>query len=41
MKRRNLVIAGAAAASAVTAAYDLWLWVTNYASDNFHNDFTF
>ena len=41
MKRRNLVIAGAAAAATVSAVYDLWLWLTNYLSDNFHNDFTF
>jgi len=41
MRRRNLVIAGAAAAATVSAAYDLWLWLTNYLSDNFHNDFTF
>lgn len=41
MKRRNLVIAGAAAAATVTAAYDLWIWITSYVSDNFHNDFTF
>lgn len=40
-KRRNLLIAGAAAAAAVCAAYDLWLWAANYLSDNFHNDFTF
>lgn len=39
--RRNLAIAAAAAASAVCAAYDLWLWAVNYVSDNFHNDFTF
>jgi hypothetical protein len=25
----------------VSAAYSLWLWVSNYAGDNFHNDFTF
>ena len=41
MRRRNLVIAGAAAAATVSAAYDLWLWLTSYLSDNFHNDFTF
>ena len=39
--RRNLTIAAAAAATAVAAVYDLWLWLTNYAADNFHNDFTF
>jgi hypothetical protein len=41
VERRNLLIAGATAAAAVCAAYDLWLWVSNYLSDNFHNDFTF
>ena len=41
MKWRNLVIAGAAAAASVCAAYNVWLWWTNYAGDNFHNDFTF
>jgi hypothetical protein len=40
-KRRNLLIAAAAAASAVSAAYSAWLWLSNYAADNFHNDFTF
>jgi hypothetical protein len=40
-RRRNLLIAAAAAAATVCAGYDLWLWLTNYASDNFHNDFTF
>ena len=40
-KRRNLLIAGAAAAAVVCAGYDTWLWATNYVSDNFHNDFTF
>ena len=38
---RNLLIAAGAAAAIVCAGYDLWLWITNYASDNFHNDFTF
>ena len=41
VKRRNLLIAGATAAATVCAGYDLWLWVANYLSDNFHNDFTF
>ncbi len=40
-KRRNLVVAGAAAAAVILAGYDLWIWLTNYAGDNFHNDFTF
>jgi hypothetical protein len=39
--KRNLAVAGAAAAASVSAAYSLWLWVSNYAGDNFHNDFTF
>lgn len=41
MRRRNLVIAGAAAAATVCAAYSVFLWWTSYAGDNFHNDFTF
>jgi hypothetical protein len=40
-QRRNLVIAGAAAAVVVLAVYDLVIWAQNYAGDNFHNDFTF
>ena len=39
--RRNLAVAGAGAAAAILAGYDLWLWLTNYLGDNFHNDFTF
>ena len=39
--RRNLAVAGAAAAAGVSAAYSLWLWFSSYVSDNFHNDFTF
>src|SRR5712692_9905867 len=39
--KRNLAVAGAAAAASVSACYSLWLWVSNYAGDNFHNDFTF
>ena len=35
------MIAGATAAAVVCAGYDLWLWLSNYLSDNFHNDFTF
>lgn len=41
VQRRNLVIAGAGAAAAICAAYDLWLWISSYISDSFHNDFTF
>jgi hypothetical protein len=41
LKRRNLGIAAGAAAASVTAIYDLWLWLANYLTDNFHNDFTF
>src|SRR6266446_2428148 len=39
--KRNLAVAGAAAAASVSAGYSVWLWVSNYAGDNFHNDFTF
>jgi glycosyl transferase family 87 len=39
--KRNLAVAGAAAAASVSAVYSLWLWLTSYAGDNFHNDFTF
>jgi len=39
--RRNLAVAGAAAAAAVSALYSVWLWISNYLGDNFHNDFTF
>jgi hypothetical protein len=35
------VIAGAGAAAVILAGYDLWVWLTNYLGDNFHNDFTF
>jgi hypothetical protein len=41
VEHRNLVIAGAMAAAVVCAGYDLWLWISNYLADNFHNDFTF
>jgi hypothetical protein len=34
-------MAAGAAAAIPAAAYDLWLWVSSYLSDNFHNDFTF
>ena len=40
-RRRNLVVAGAGAAVVILAAYDLVLWAQSYASDPFHNDFTF
>jgi hypothetical protein len=40
-RRRNLVIAGAAAASVAAAGYDVYTWIESYVSDNFHNDFTF
>ncbi len=39
--KRNLAVAGAAAAATVSAGYSVWLWVSNYLGDNFHNDFTF
>jgi hypothetical protein len=38
---RNLGIAAGAAASVLFAAFDLYQWVVAYASDHFHNDFTF
>lgn len=38
---RNLGTAAGAAASALFAAYDVYQWVAAYASDHFHNDFTF
>ena len=40
-RRRNLLVAGAGAAATIFAAYDLWIWVTSYLGDTFHNDFTF
>jgi len=39
--RRNLMVAGGGAAAVILAGYDLWIWLTNYLGDNFHNDFTF
>src|SRR6266581_711259 len=39
--KRNLAVGGAAAAAGVSAVYSLWLWVSSYLGDNFHNDFTF
>jgi hypothetical protein len=40
-KWRNLGIAAGAATAALFAAWDLYKWVEAYASDHFHNDFTF
>ncbi len=38
---RNLGIAAGAMTAALFAAFDLYQWVVAYASDHFHNDFTF
>jgi|GEM_PF-755411 len=38
---RNLGVAAGAAAAAPFAAWDIYKWVEAYASDHFHNDFTF
>jgi hypothetical protein len=38
---RNLGTAGAAAAAALFAGFDLYQWALAYAADRFHNDFTF
>ena len=38
---RNLGIAAGAAAASMFAAFDVYQWVAAYASDHFHNDFTF
>src|SRR5216684_4104591 len=38
---RNLSIAAGAAAAALFAAFDVYQWLAAYASDHFHNDFTF
>jgi hypothetical protein len=38
---RNLGVAAAAAAAVPFAAWDLYKWVEAFASDHFHNDFTF
>jgi hypothetical protein len=38
---RNLGAAAAAATAGLFALFDLYQWVTAYASDRFHNDFTF
>jgi hypothetical protein len=40
-RRRNLFVAGAAAAAVAAAGYDLKIWVEGYLADNFHNDVTF
>src|SRR2546430_14911503 len=39
--KRNLAIAGTAAAAGVSAVYSVWLWISSYVGDNYHNDFTF
>jgi hypothetical protein len=41
IKWRNLGVAGGAAAATLFAAWDIYKWVEAYASDHFHNDFTF
>ena len=38
---RNLGVAAGVAAAVPFAAWDLYKWVEAYASDHFHNDFTF
>jgi hypothetical protein len=38
---RNLVVAAGVPVAALFAAWDLYKWVEAYASDHFHNDFTF
>lgn len=40
-KWRNLVVAAGVPVAALFAGWDLWKWVEAYASDHFHNDFTF
>lgn len=35
------MVAAGGAAAVILAGYDLWVWLTNYLGDNFHNDFTF
>jgi len=40
-RRRNLGIAAGAMTAALFAAFDLYQWLVAYASDHFHNDFTF
>ncbi len=41
LRWRNLGIAAGAAAAALFAAWDIYKWVEAFASDHFHNDFTF
>jgi Glycosyltransferase family 87 len=38
---RNLVVAAGVPVAALFAGWDLWKWIEAYASDHFHNDFTF
>src|SRR5438309_8490156 len=38
---RNLGIAAGATAAVLFAAFDVYQWAVAYASDHFHNDFTF
>src|SRR3989442_15557502 len=38
---RNLGIAAGACAAALFAAFDVYQWLAAYASDHFHNGFTF
>ncbi len=40
-RRRNLGSAAGAAGATLFAAFDVYQWVAAYASDHFHNDFTF
>jgi hypothetical protein len=41
LRWRNLGVAAGAAAAVLFAAWDLYKWVEAFASDHFHNDFTF
>jgi hypothetical protein len=38
---RNLAVAAGGAAAALFAGWDVYKWLEAYASDHFHNDFTF
>src|SRR6202140_3208347 len=38
---RNLGVAAGGAAAALFAGWDVYKWLEAYASDHFHNDFTF
>jgi hypothetical protein len=40
-RRRNLAVAAGGAAAALFAGWDVYKWLEAYASDHFHNDFTF